>query len=164
MPCAKSKFVQSPFCRRYKPAPSVPTHSAPSGAGSTERTGQLFHLPGGEMVSRLFGRMTTSPPPVPHHRFFSRSSHNEITQFDGNPLARSRCNAGVFVESGKTSHRPLADVPPASTLVEISKKFATMSHPHGAAPKSTVHWLSFHLRMPPLLATQNPPSRLAAIP
>src|ERR1700690_87751 len=97
MPCAELKFVQSLFCRRYKPAPSVPIHRAPSGAGSTESTGQLFHLSGGEMVSRLFGRMTTSPPPVPHHRFFSRSSHNEITQSAGNPFVWAKCNEGVFV-------------------------------------------------------------------
>src|ERR1039458_3067040 len=164
MPCAGSKFVQSPFCKRCKPAPSVPIHNAPSGAGSTQSTGQLFHLSGGEMVSRLLGRITTSPAPVPHHRFFSRSSHNEITQSDGNPLVRSMCTAGVFVESGKTSHKPSLVVPPASTPVEVSKKFGMVFHPHGAAPKSAVHWPSFHLRMPLLLATQNPPSRLAAIP
>src|SRR5450755_3958980 len=131
MPCAESKFVQPPFCRRYKPAPSVPTHSAPSGVGSTDSTARLFHLSGGETVSRLFGRMTTNPAPVPHHRFFSRSSQNEITQSDGSPLVRSKCNAGVLVESGKTNHSPSLDVPPASTPEEVSTKFATTFHPHG---------------------------------
>src|ERR1035441_5055570 len=121
MPCGESKFVQVPFCSRYRPAPSVPTHSAPSGAGSTESTGRLFQLSGGEMVSRLFGRMTTSPAPVPHHRFFSRSSHNEITQFDGNPLVSVKCRAGTFVWSGKKSHRP--DAPPASAPEEVSTRF-----------------------------------------
>src|ERR1039457_738659 len=164
MLCTESKFVQSPCCRRYNPAPSVPTHSAPSGVGSTESTGLLFQLSGGEMVSRLFGRMRASPAPVPHHRFFSRSSHDEITQSEGNPFVRSRCNAGVFVWSAKNSHRPSLDVPPASTLTEVSAKFATMFHPHGAPPKSATHCPSFHFRMPPLQATQSPPSRLAAIP
>src|ERR1035437_6272330 len=164
MPCAESKFVQPPFCRRYNPAPSVPTHNAPSSAGSTESTGRLFQLSGGDMVSRLFGRMTTSPAPVPHHRFFSRSSHNEITQSEGNLFVWSRCNAGVFVCSAKTSHRPSLDVPPASTPAEVSAKFATMFHPHGATPKSATHSPSFHFRIPLSQATQTPPSRLATIP
>src|SRR5207302_10479885 len=110
----------------------VPTHNAPSGAGSTESTGWPFHLSGGETVSTLFGRTTTSPAPVPHHRFFSRSSHNEITQSDGNPLVRLKCTAGVFVESGKTSHRPSPNVPPANTPEQVSRKFATREYPHGA--------------------------------
>src|SRR5450755_330776 len=131
MPCAESKFVQPPFCRRYNPAPSVPTHSAPSGVGSTDSTARFFHLSGGETVSRLFGRMTTNPAPVPHHRFFSRSSQNEITQSDGSPLVLVKCTAEVFVRPGKTNHSPSLDVPPASTLSEVSMKFATMFQPHG---------------------------------
>src|SRR5208282_516284 len=99
MLCAESKFVQLPFCRRYRPAPSVPTHSAPSGIGRMESTGRLFQLSGGDMILRLLGRMTTKPAPVPNHRFFSRSSHDEITQSEGNPFVRSRCKAGVFVWS-----------------------------------------------------------------
>src|ERR1019366_618655 len=133
MPCAGSKFVQSPFCRRYKPAPSVPTHSAPSGAGSTESTGQFFHLSGGETVSTLFGRTTTSPAPVPHHRFFSRSSHIEITQSDGSPLVWLKCIGGVLVWSEKTSHKPSSEVPPASAPEEVSTKFGTVFKAHGAA-------------------------------
>ena len=152
----------------------MPAHSVPSGIGRTESTARPFHLSGGEIVSRLLGRTTTSPAPVPHHRFFSRSSHNEITQSDGNPLVRLKCTAGVFVESGKTSHRPLTAVPPISTPEEVSRKFATGEYPHGAASKSATrwpatdwpatHWPFFHLRMLPELATQSPPSRLAAIP
>jgi hypothetical protein len=164
MPCAESKFVQPPFCRRYKPAPSVPTHNAPSGAGSTDSTGRPFHLSGGETVSKLFGRITTRPAPVPHQRFFSRSSHKEITQSDGSPLVRAKCSAGVFVWPGKTTHRPVSDVPPASAPAEVSIMFATMFQPQGASPKSATHWPSFHLRMRLSLATQNPPSRAAQRP
>ena len=58
------------------------------------------------MVSRLLGRMTTSPAPVPHHRFFSRSSHKEITQSDGKPLVRFKMQRGRVGGIGK--HQPQA--------------------------------------------------------
>src|SRR3954468_9237738 len=126
MPCASVKFVHSPSRRRYKPAPSVPTHNVPSGVGKTESTGRPFHLSGGETVSRLLGRTNTSPAPVPHHRFFSPSSHSEITQSDGSPLVWSKCRAGTFVWPGEKSHSPESEVPPANTPAEVSMKFGTI--------------------------------------
>ena len=146
MPCAESKLVQPPFAGDT-PAPSVPIHSAPSGADCTESTGRPFQSSGGEMVSRLFGRITTSPAPLPHHKFFSRSSHKEITQSEGNPFVCSKCNGGAFVCSAKNSQSPSPEVPPANAPEEVSARFATTSQPHGATPKSATHSPSFHFRI-----------------
>src|SRR6185503_12268919 len=96
-PWSPLKFGQLPSAKRYKPPPWAPTQSLPLGAASTESTARSFHLSGGESVSILLGLRTAKPPPVPHHKLFSLSSHSEITQSEGKPVERSKCSGGILV-------------------------------------------------------------------